>query len=148
MSKMGSKGWSSGESTGLPPIWPGFRKSWRRIHTCIEFVVGSLICSERFFSGYSGFTLSWKTNISKFLFDQESRRRKLTKNHFVDVLPLNRWLFYLFIYLFIWNGQYLLVLRCLYCPKQWHVQVTPFIAFVNWLYLQQSKLQPISSIQH
>ena len=99
MSKMGSKGWSSGESTDLPPIWPGSRKSWRRIHTCIEFVVGSLICSERFFSGYSGFTLSSKTNISKFLFDQESRRRKLTKNHFVDVLPLNRWLFYLFIYL-------------------------------------------------
>ena len=66
----------------------------------IEFVVGSLICSEWFFSGYSGFTLSSKTNISKFLFDQESRRRKLTKNHFVDVLPLNRWLFYLFIYLF------------------------------------------------
>ena len=99
MSKMGSKGWSSGESTDLPPIWPGFRKSWRRIHTCIEFVVGSLICSERFFSGYSGFTLSSKTNISKFLFDQESRRRKVTKNHFVDVLPLNRWLFYLFIYL-------------------------------------------------
>ena len=99
MSKMGSKGWSSGESTGLPPIWPGFRKFWRRIHTCIEFVVGSLICSERFFSGYSGFTLSSKTNISKFLFDRESRRRKVTKNHFVDVLPLNRWLFYLFIYL-------------------------------------------------
>ena len=99
MSKMGSKGWSSGESTDLPPIWLWFRKSWRRIHTCIEFVVGSLICSERFFSGYSGFTLSSKTNISKFLFDQESRRRKLTKNHFVDVLPLNRWLFYLFIYL-------------------------------------------------
>ena len=35
----------------------------------VEFVVGSLPCSERFFSGYSGFPLSSKTNISKFQFD-------------------------------------------------------------------------------
>ena len=53
------------------------------------------ICGLRFFSGYSGFPLSSKTNISKFQFDQESGR---TKNHCVDVLPANR---YLFIYLFI-----------------------------------------------
>ena len=32
-------------------------------------VVGSLLYSERFFSGYSGFLLSSKTNISKFQFD-------------------------------------------------------------------------------
>ena len=35
----------------------------------VEFVVGSLLCSERFFSGYSGFPLSSKTNITKFQFD-------------------------------------------------------------------------------
>ena len=35
----------------------------------IEFVVGSRPCSERFFSGYSSFPLSSKTNISKFKFD-------------------------------------------------------------------------------
>ena len=35
----------------------------------IEFVVGSFPCPERFFSGYSGFPLSSKTNISKFQFD-------------------------------------------------------------------------------
>ena len=35
------------------------------------FVVGSLPCSERFFSGYSGFPLSLKTNTSKFQFDLE-----------------------------------------------------------------------------
>ena len=35
----------------------------------VEFVVGSLLCSERFFSGYSGFPLSSKTNISNFQFD-------------------------------------------------------------------------------
>ena len=34
-----------------------------------EFVVGSLPCSERFLSGYSGSPLSSKTNISKFQFD-------------------------------------------------------------------------------
>ena len=36
----------------------------------VEFVVGSPPCSERFFSGYSGFPLSSKTNTSKFQFDQ------------------------------------------------------------------------------
>ena len=34
----------------------------------VEFVVGSRPCSERFFSGYSGFPLSSKTIISKFQF--------------------------------------------------------------------------------
>ena len=44
----------------------------------VEFVVGSLPCFERFFSGYSGFPLSSKTNISKFQFDQESDRWRTT----------------------------------------------------------------------
>ena len=73
----GSRGWRSGESARLPPVWSGF-KSWRRRPMWVEFVVGSLPCSERFFSGYSGFPLSSKTNISKFQFDQESGRRRTT----------------------------------------------------------------------
>ena len=51
---LGEEGWRSGESTRLPPMWPGF-ESRRRRHVWVEFVVGSLPCSERFFSGYSGF---------------------------------------------------------------------------------------------
>ena len=62
---LGEQGWRSGESTRLPPMWPGFDSRTRR-HMWVEFVVGSLLCSERFFSGYSGFPLSAKTNISKF----------------------------------------------------------------------------------
>ena len=69
----GSKGWHSGESARLPPMWPEF-KSRLRLHMSVEFVVGFLLCSERFFFGYSGFRLSSKTNISKFQFDQESGR--------------------------------------------------------------------------
>ena len=42
--------WRKGESTRLPPMWPGF-ESWRRRHMWVEFVFGSLPCSERFFSG-------------------------------------------------------------------------------------------------
>ena len=49
-------------------MYPGFDSRTRR-HMWVEFVVGSLICSERFFSGSSGFPLSSKTNISKFQFD-------------------------------------------------------------------------------
>ena len=64
------QGWRSGESTRLPPMWPGF-KSRRRRHMWVEFIVGSLPCSERFFSGCSGFPLSSKTNTSKFQFDLE-----------------------------------------------------------------------------
>ena len=43
--------------------------SWTRRHMWVEFVVGSLPCSARFFSGYSGSLLSFKSNISKFQFD-------------------------------------------------------------------------------
>ena len=46
---------------------PGF-DSRTRCHMWVEFV-GSLPCSERFFSGYFGFPLSSKPNISKFQFD-------------------------------------------------------------------------------
>ena len=54
---LGEQGRYCGASTRLPPMWPGF-KSRRRSHMWVEFVVGSLPCSERFFSGYSGFPLS------------------------------------------------------------------------------------------
>ena len=63
----GEQGWRSGESAPLPPMCPGFDSQTRR-HMWVEFLVGSLPCSERFFSGYSGFLLSSKTNISKFQF--------------------------------------------------------------------------------
>ena len=56
------------ESARLPPMCPRFDFQTRR-HMWVEFVVGSLPCSERFFSGSSGFRLSSKTNISKFKFD-------------------------------------------------------------------------------
>ena len=65
------QGWRSGEGTRLPPMWPGF-DSRSRCHVWVEFVVGSRPCSERFFSGYSGFPLSiFKTNTSKFQLDLE-----------------------------------------------------------------------------
>ena len=66
----GEQGWCSGESTCLPLMWPGF-ESWRWRHMWVEFVVGSLPSSERFFSGYSGFPLSLKTNTFKFQFNLE-----------------------------------------------------------------------------
>ena len=51
----GEQGWRSGESARLPPMCPGFDSRTRR-HMWAEFV-GSLLCSERFFSGNSGFPL-------------------------------------------------------------------------------------------
>ena len=37
----------------------------------VGVVVGPLLCSKRFFSGYSGFSFSLKTSTSKFQFDLE-----------------------------------------------------------------------------
>ena len=41
----------SGESTRLPPMWPGFDSQMRR-QMWVEFV-GSLLCTERFSPGTS-----------------------------------------------------------------------------------------------
>ena len=62
-------------------------------HMWVEFVVGPLLCSERFLSGYSGFPLSSKTNLFQIPIRPGIRQ---TNNHYMDVPPANR---YLFIYL-------------------------------------------------
>ena len=46
---IGVQRWRSGESTRLPPMWPGFDSQTRR-HMWVEFV-GSLLCTERFSPG-------------------------------------------------------------------------------------------------
>ena len=61
-------GWRSGESACLQPMCPGFDSRTQHL-MWVEFVVGSLLCSVRFFSRYSGFPLSSKTYICKFQFD-------------------------------------------------------------------------------
>ena len=69
----GEQGWPSGESVRLPPMCPGFDSRTRR-RMWVEFVVGSLLCSERFFSGYSSIPLPLETNISKFQFNPGMHR--------------------------------------------------------------------------
>ena len=70
----------------LPPMWPGFDSRTRR-QMWVEFVVGSRPCSERFFSGFSGFPLSSKTNISKFQFDLESEGHRFVSDLSVKCHP-------------------------------------------------------------
>ena len=87
---LGEQGWRSGESTRLPPMWPGFNSRTLR-HMWVEFVVGSRPCSKRFFSRYSGFPLSSKTNISKFQFDLESEgHRFVSRNRLLSVTLVNK----------------------------------------------------------
>ena len=64
------------------------KKQLKAVKNTFQFVFGCLLCSKRFFSGYSGFPLSSKTNIIKFQFYQES-----DENDLVDVLPPNHLLF-------------------------------------------------------
>ena len=73
------QGWHSGKSTYLPPLWPGFDSLSQR-HMWVEFVVGSRPYSERFFSRYSSFLLSSKTNISKFQLDLESEGHRFVSH--------------------------------------------------------------------
>ena len=73
-------------STRLPPMWLGFDSRTRR-HMWVEFVVGSRPCSERFFSGFSGFPLSSKTKISKFQFDPESEVHRFVSRQTVKCHP-------------------------------------------------------------
>ena len=56
------------EGACLSPMCAAFDSRTQR-HMCVKFVVGSLLCSERFFSGYAGFPFPSKTNIFKFQFD-------------------------------------------------------------------------------
>ena len=58
--------WGFGRSICVPSLWPSVEFQGRR-HTWIQFVVGSHLCSKRFFSGYPGFPLCSKTIISKSL---------------------------------------------------------------------------------
>ena len=81
----------SGESTPLPPMWPGCNSQvW--CHMWVEFVVGSLPCSKRFFSGYSGFPLSWAHPYS----GSSSTSQKLKKKR----NDTSKSLFILFIFLY------------------------------------------------
>ena len=59
---LGEQEWRGGETTRLPPMWPGF-KSRRWHHMWVEFVIGSLPCSERFFSRYPGFPFATKPTL-------------------------------------------------------------------------------------
>ena len=142
---IGSKGrWRSGESAHLPPMWPGF-KSQRRRHMWVEFVVGSLLCSERFFSGYSGFPLSSETSISKFQFDHESGRRRTTL--WMRYLQI---IIYLFIYLFILlQGMTRTVL--LHYPISGEIRTVDSqsdLRILLWLWLIEKDLVRIIQLKH
>ena len=63
---VGEQGWNSGDSTHLPPLWPGFNSRTRR-HMWVELAVGSRPRSE----GFSDFLSPTKINNSKFQFDRE-----------------------------------------------------------------------------
>ena len=92
-----------------PKSFRSFRETgpWR--HLWVEFVVGSPLCSQGFFSRYSGFPLSPKTNIFKFQFDPGMQRHfctsscKLLGAPWVNKLHIYIFTFYKyrFIYLFL-----------------------------------------------
>ena len=85
-----SKGWHSGDSPHLPPMWPGFKSSHRH-HMWVEFVLSVvfLLAPKGFSPGTPVFPSPQKPTFPN---------SNSNWNHFVDVLPPNH---YLFIYLFM-----------------------------------------------
>ena len=93
----------------LPPMWPGFN-SQAQHQMWVEFVVGSHPCSERFFSGYSGFPLSSKSNISKFQFDLEFEGHR-----FVSRTACQSYCMYLFYFFYLFSEE----IKNFKCKNQW-----------------------------
>ena len=124
---MGEQGWRSGESNRLPPKRPGL-KSQRQRHMWVEFVVGSLLCSKRFFSGYFSFPFSSKTNISKFQFEQESGRRRTTM--WMWYLQIVIYLLFYFVEVLVtWPSSDL---------KEWSLVQGPFRCVRKWALVRQT----------
>ena len=92
LTDLGEQGWRSGESAFLPPMWPGFDSRTRR-HMWVKFVVGSLLCFERFFSGYSGFPLSLKTNIPVRFWSARTFLKRVLVNSFLVLCGETNYIF-------------------------------------------------------
>ena len=92
------QGRSSGESTRLPPLWPGFDSRTRR-HMWVEFVVGSRPCSEGFYPGSPIFLPPQKST----LLNSNSIWKQWMKSHQVE-MPLQIPIL-LLLYLEIEKGQ-------------------------------------------
>ena len=92
------QGWRSGESVCLPPVWPGFNSETPTLYlgrVCCWF--SSLL--RGFFSGFSSFPPSTKTNTSEFQFDQEFRGPQVCQSQNPRKIKL---IYYIFIYLIIY----------------------------------------------
>ena len=81
---------------------PWFDSRTRR-HVWVEFVVGSLLCSERFFSGYSGFPSPQQTNQHFQIPTRSWSARARSCEHFGGPW-LNKLQIYIFIYRFLVNN--------------------------------------------
>ena len=101
----------------------------------VESVVDSLHCSEIFFSRYSGFPLTSKTNISKFQFDQEQQM----KNHFEDELPIKHHFYILFKRLFR-------LLPTVY--REWPLLNSLPIDYLNGSVMNQNGCQTLQSVMY
>ena len=60
---LGVQGWRSGESTRLPPMWPGFDSQTRRLGVICRLSLLVLYSAPRGFPRVLRFPLSSKTNI-------------------------------------------------------------------------------------
>ena len=77
----GEQEWRSGESTPLPPMWLGIDSRTRR-NMWVQFLVGSLLCSERLFLCVLRFSPLLKNQHFQILIRS---RFQWTNSHYVEV---------------------------------------------------------------
>ena len=95
-------GASSGESTHLPPMWPGFdSQSWRHMWVN-EFVVGSHPCSKKSFSDTSVFPSPQKPT---FLIPIRSGECPHTEKHIILIILSWNYAPYKFTNLYIFYNE-------------------------------------------
>ena len=82
-------------------MWPGFDSRTRR-QMWVEFVVGSRPCSERFFSGYSGFPLTSKTKHFQIAIDSEKPREGRANYYIISMYVF---LFYFSLFIDLHPGE-------------------------------------------
>ena len=96
INEFGSKGGAVVRALASHQCGPGSNPG---VDMWVEFVVGSLLCSERFFSGYFGFPLSSKTNTSKFQFDLERTDTEKRVHKLLGATRVNESHFFTFLHL-------------------------------------------------
>ena len=109
----GSKGWPNVERTRFPPVWPGFNfLGVNAIIMWVEFVVASLLCFKKLYSGYS------YPQEPAFINPNSTRNSKKKKEPLCGCATLKSLFIHLYLFTNISGIAYLFLVYLYFC-KEW-----------------------------